>query len=58
VIPFPTPKPHWILRARKIYGFFDRPMVSLVSYTSLHVIFVTVWLTFLGAISFLALVLR
>lgn len=56
VIPFP--RLHWIYRARRIYSFFDRPLASLLSYTALHVLFVSVWLTFLGAISFLAMVLR
>jgi hypothetical protein len=59
VIPFPAShRLHWIYRARRIYSFFDRPLASLVSYTALHVLFVSVWLTFLSAISFLAMVLR
>lgn len=58
VIAFRAPRRHWIHRARHVYRFFDRPIVSLVSYTGLRVLFVSVWLTFLGAISLLALVLR
>jgi hypothetical protein len=58
VIPFPTPRrQHWVLRARKVYRFLDRPMVAS-SYTVFHLLFVSAWLTLLGSISFLAMVLR